>query len=158
MNKTTKLPQLDFTEAVKLSWSKPTQFTGRSRRSEFWWSYLALFIINIFMSFIPLHWQHRHACCLFGYDSALFPPFARHRAQRLVVWNRNHHQRCIGHRHLRNYIYRPGRKHIYTRLSAGCRNGDANPATDATNHHRLHHTDHLWDSTVSILMPRQPAI
>ena len=53
MNKTTKLPQLDFTEAVKLSWSKLTQFTGRSRRSEFWWSYLALFIINIFMSFIP---------------------------------------------------------------------------------------------------------
>ena len=53
MNGITKLPQLTLTEAVKQAWSKITQVTDRSRRSEFWWTYLVLIIINCVCSLIP---------------------------------------------------------------------------------------------------------
>ena len=33
-------PQLSFTEAVKSTWQNITNFSGRSRRSELWWSFL----------------------------------------------------------------------------------------------------------------------
>ena len=48
------LPQLGFTEALGAACKKVTQFKGRSRRSEFWWTYLTVFIINFICSFIPL--------------------------------------------------------------------------------------------------------
>lgn len=33
-------PQLSFTEAVKSTWQNITNFRGRARRSELWWSFL----------------------------------------------------------------------------------------------------------------------
>lgn len=48
------IPTLGFNEALREAWSKLTVFEGRSRRSEFWWTYLALFIVNIVLSFIPV--------------------------------------------------------------------------------------------------------
>ena len=53
MNGITNLPQLTLTEALEEAWSKIVQVKGRSRRSEFWWTYLALIIINCVCSFIP---------------------------------------------------------------------------------------------------------
>ena len=49
-----ELPQLGFQEALRLAWSKVTQFRGRSRRSEFWWVALAGFIASFVCNFIPL--------------------------------------------------------------------------------------------------------
>lgn len=53
MNEVKKLPELGFSEALKLAYGKLTQFSGRSRRSEFWWCMLAIIIAYIVMSFIP---------------------------------------------------------------------------------------------------------
>lgn len=53
MRELTVLPQLGFTEALSAACKKITQFKGRSRRSEFWWTYLTVFIINFICSFIP---------------------------------------------------------------------------------------------------------
>ena len=48
------LPQLSFEQALKLAFSRLTQFNGRSRRSEFWWCYLAAFLVNLLTSWIPI--------------------------------------------------------------------------------------------------------
>ena len=48
------VPQLDFGTAVKLSLSRIKDMEGRSRRSEFWWTTLAIVIVNIVLSFIPV--------------------------------------------------------------------------------------------------------
>ena len=53
MNGLTVVPQLGFTEALKEAWDKLTQCTGRSRRSEFWWTYLGYVIAGFVCSFIP---------------------------------------------------------------------------------------------------------
>lgn len=53
MRELTVLPQLGFTEALGAACKKITQFKGRSRRSEFWWTYLTVFIINFICQFIP---------------------------------------------------------------------------------------------------------
>ena len=45
---------MDFTEAVKAFFSKYTNFSGRSSRSEFWWAMLALFIANIVISLLTV--------------------------------------------------------------------------------------------------------
>lgn len=45
MEKYVATPQLGFTEAVKLGWSRLFDFKGRSRRSEFWWFMLAFYIV-----------------------------------------------------------------------------------------------------------------
>lgn len=47
-------PQVEFMEAIKLAFSKCVTFTGRIRRSEFWWAELAFFIKAIFLCWIPL--------------------------------------------------------------------------------------------------------
>lgn len=44
MEKLIAKPQLGFGEAVKLAMSRLTQMSGRSRRSEFWWAALVLFV------------------------------------------------------------------------------------------------------------------
>ena len=49
----TVLPQLTFSEALQQAWEKITKSKGRSRRSEYWWTVLAAFIINLVTSFIP---------------------------------------------------------------------------------------------------------
>lgn len=54
MRELTVLPQLEFTEALKAFWNKIAQFQGRSRRSEFWWTYLAYFVTGIIFSFVPI--------------------------------------------------------------------------------------------------------
>lgn len=41
------LPQLSFGEAIKTCFSKYVTFTGRARRSEFWYFYLFYFIVYV---------------------------------------------------------------------------------------------------------------
>lgn len=41
----TVLPQVEFGEAVKRFFNKAFQFTGRSRRSEYWWAQLGVALI-----------------------------------------------------------------------------------------------------------------
>ena len=41
------LPTLGFGEANKIFWRKSLDFTGRARRSEFWWGYLSVMIISL---------------------------------------------------------------------------------------------------------------
>lgn len=48
------LPQLSFEQAIKLAFSRLTQFNGRSRRSEFWWCYLAVVLLCMFVGWIPI--------------------------------------------------------------------------------------------------------
>lgn len=39
-------PQLSFTEAVKSTWQNITNFRGRARRSELWWSFLVYVVVS----------------------------------------------------------------------------------------------------------------
>ena len=39
-------PSLKFPEAIKICFKGYVKFSGRGRRSEFWWFYLLCFIIN----------------------------------------------------------------------------------------------------------------
>lgn len=43
-------PSLGFVEAINASTSRLFQFTGRSRRSEYWWTMLAVFLISVFLT------------------------------------------------------------------------------------------------------------
>lgn len=45
-------PQLSFTEAVKLACGRLFDFSGRSRRSEFWWFMLAFVIMSWLFSLV----------------------------------------------------------------------------------------------------------
>lgn len=47
-------PQVEFMDAVKLAFKKSFTFTGRIRRSEYWWGVLAIWIINILLFWIPV--------------------------------------------------------------------------------------------------------
>ena len=47
-------PQVEFIEAIKLAFKKSFTFTGRIRRSEFWWAALANFIIALLLCWIPI--------------------------------------------------------------------------------------------------------
>ena len=47
------LPQLDFMQAVQLSLNRIKEMDGRSRRSEFWWTMLAVGICSVIASVIP---------------------------------------------------------------------------------------------------------
>ena len=47
-------PQVEFMEAVKMAFKNIVTFTGRSRRSEFWWAELALFILMLILCWIPV--------------------------------------------------------------------------------------------------------
>ena len=48
------LPSLSMGEALKLATSRLTQFSGRSRRSEYWWTVLAVMAVSIVLSFLLL--------------------------------------------------------------------------------------------------------
>lgn len=39
--------QVGLTEAIQKNFSNLTNFTGRARRSEFWWNVLVWFILSI---------------------------------------------------------------------------------------------------------------
>lgn len=43
-------PHLGLIEALNASTSKILQFTGRSRRSEYWWTMLIVFLVNLFLT------------------------------------------------------------------------------------------------------------
>jgi len=43
-------PQLGFFEALNASTSKIFRFTGRSRRSEYWWTMLLVFLVSIVLT------------------------------------------------------------------------------------------------------------
>ncbi len=43
-------PSLGFSEAVNKATSKIFQFKGRSRRSEYWWTYVAVYLISIVLT------------------------------------------------------------------------------------------------------------
>ena len=47
------IPQLDFVTAVKLAIARIKDMEGRSRRSEFWWFWLACYVLN-FILYIPI--------------------------------------------------------------------------------------------------------
>ena len=47
-------PQLSFTEALTLSTQKIFDISGRSRRSEFWWTMLLAYIISCIVPFVML--------------------------------------------------------------------------------------------------------
>ena len=46
------LPSLSMGEALKLATSRLTQFSGRSRRSEYWWTVLVVMAISMVLSFL----------------------------------------------------------------------------------------------------------
>lgn len=46
-------PPMSFMESVKTCFAKYFNFNGRARRSEFWWFYLACYVINIVL-YIPI--------------------------------------------------------------------------------------------------------
>ena len=46
------LPSLSMGEALRLSTSRLTQFSGRSRRSEYWWTVLVVMAISMVLTFL----------------------------------------------------------------------------------------------------------
>ena len=44
-----KVRNLEMLEACKMFWTKYAVFEGRSRRAEFWWAYLMVFVINLLL-------------------------------------------------------------------------------------------------------------
>lgn len=44
------IPQLSFSEAFNSATSKIFQFTGRSRRSEYWWTMALVYLVNIILT------------------------------------------------------------------------------------------------------------
>ncbi len=46
-------PQVSFLDACKLAIQKSFTFTGRIRRSEYWWAVLGFFIADMILSWIP---------------------------------------------------------------------------------------------------------
>lgn len=57
-------PQVEFMEAVKLAFKNGIQFSGRARRSEFWWAQLAFVIISLLVCWIPIIGQLISVCIL----------------------------------------------------------------------------------------------
>lgn len=49
----TARPQVGFLDACKLAIQKSFTFTGRIRRSEYWWAVLGFFIADLLLSWIP---------------------------------------------------------------------------------------------------------
>lgn len=47
-------PSLDLGDAVKLAFNRAFEFKGRSRRSEYWWTMLLVYAIDVFV--LPLGW------------------------------------------------------------------------------------------------------
>lgn len=47
-------PSLDLGDAVKQAFNRAFEFKGRSRRSEYWWTMLLVYAIDVFV--LPLGW------------------------------------------------------------------------------------------------------
>ncbi|MBF9032771.1 DUF805 domain-containing protein [Rhodobacterales bacterium HKCCE2091] len=45
---------MNFMDAVKICFNKYVDFTGRARRSEFWWFFLFQFLVNLVLGWIPI--------------------------------------------------------------------------------------------------------
>lgn len=54
-------PSMSFGDAVKTCFKKYATFSGRARRSEFWWFYLALWVINAVLSGLLSHFASAKA-------------------------------------------------------------------------------------------------
>lgn len=54
-------PMMGFVEAVKTCFKKYANFNGRARRSEFWWFYLALWVVNAVLSGLLSHFASAKA-------------------------------------------------------------------------------------------------
>lgn len=52
VNDTNKLPSLTLSESLKTVFNNLTNFNGRSRRSELWWTFLVAVIIDLVLSLI----------------------------------------------------------------------------------------------------------
>lgn len=52
VNETLPRPMLGFAEAVKICFAKYATFSGRARRSEYWWFSLFLFLVGMASSFL----------------------------------------------------------------------------------------------------------
>ena len=50
MEQVTSTPSLGFSEAINKAASKIFQFEGRSRRSEYWWTMMIVYLISIILS------------------------------------------------------------------------------------------------------------
>lgn len=50
----TTIPSLDFGDAVKQAFNRAFELKGRSRRSEYWWTMLLVYIIDFFAT--PIGW------------------------------------------------------------------------------------------------------
>ena len=46
------IQQMDMTKAVKLFFANYFDFSGRASRGEFWWAYLAFFIVSIILAIV----------------------------------------------------------------------------------------------------------
>lgn len=49
-----RMRNMGMMEACKRYWQKYVEFEGRSRRAEYWWSYLMVFIISLLIGWIPI--------------------------------------------------------------------------------------------------------
>lgn len=50
MNQFKEMPQLTYTEALKNATDKIVQIQGRSRRSEYWWTKVTVFLIGLILA------------------------------------------------------------------------------------------------------------
>ena len=46
------IQQMDMTKAAKLFFANYFDFSGRASRGEFWWAYLAFFIVSIILAIV----------------------------------------------------------------------------------------------------------
>lgn len=62
-------PSVGFGKAIQLFFSRYTEFSGRSRRSEYWWAYLATGLISLLLALIipSLTWIWSLATLIPGY-------------------------------------------------------------------------------------------
>lgn len=49
-----RMRNLDMMEACKMYWQKYVDFEGRSRRTEYWWATLMVFVISLVFGWIPV--------------------------------------------------------------------------------------------------------
>lgn len=54
MNRFVSTPSAGFSDSVRSSLSRLTDFKGRTRRSEFWWTILAYYIFVLIVNFNTL--------------------------------------------------------------------------------------------------------
>lgn len=60
-----KVKNIEMLEACKMFWQNYANFEGRSRRAEYWWAYLMVFVIGCVVGWIPvIGWLASLACII----------------------------------------------------------------------------------------------